>query len=523
MVRVRSAAACPGSHLKVLNVTPDAPLERYQGSQAAMLAMLILVANGLVPEMPDTSVPIGHRKDGTPIYPIAGGDDQALATRIQELTAAILATQAADAGNKASDAGASGAAQDAIVQSILSRLTQAGRSKAASIGDGSGVDAPVMFGGGTHPMLKAALGEKYVPGALVTALANARSTDITEQMAGKAMLDTMGLRYQEAPEVAGKATLGTTGATGGYVLPNNLVDEVAKPNVGFIDWPTILTTRDNVAVRGVDAPYRLGPPTRMTAQDWGQTKENVDETYGSYSSTLVTFARIYDVAKQYLRISAGAAEQDVMDELAKAAHLTVEYSVLAGPGTGTVGSGDATLGIVTSILATPTWLGYRSAKTGAASNSTVAGSFASALAEMGKLMSARGRFPSVVAVDSATYWTLLAQGSDTAGFWLDPKASGGFTIDASGGLSYWGVPIRHSPNFDAYVVAAGGASKCALAIEGKAFKLYRGSEFRIDSSDVAGTRWDKNLVGFRGEMELGFNAETGVHTGAAQLLTAVIP
>ena len=138
---------------------------------------------------------------------------------------------------------------------------------------------------------------------------------------------------------------------------------------------------------------------------------------------------------------------------------------------------------------------------------------------MCSLMSARSRFPTVVVVDSITYFTVISQGSDTAGFWLDPKANGGFTIDASGGLSYWGVPIRHTPNFNSFT----GTTKAALAIDGTAFKAYRGMELRIESSDTAGNRWDQNLVGFRGEFELGFNGDTSVHVGAAQWMTAVIP
>ena len=48
-------------------------------------------------------------------------------------------------------------------------------------------------------------------------------------------------------------------------------------------------------------------------------------------------------------------------------------------------------------------------------------------------------------------------------------------------------------------------------------------EFRIDSSDVAGTRWDTNLIGFRGEEEIGFNAYPAVFVGAMELITSVIP
>jgi hypothetical protein len=53
--------------------------------------------------------------------------------------------------------------------------------------------------------------------------------------------------------------------------------------------------------------------------------------------------------------------------------------------------------------------------------------------------------------------------------------------------------------------------------------MYRGAEFRIDTTDVAGTRWDFNLLGFRGEAELGFHAGAGVAVGGAQLITGLIP
>ena len=43
--------------------------------------------------------------------------------------------------------------------------------------------------------------------------------------------------------------------------------------------------------------------------------------------------------------------------------------------------------------------------------------------------------------------------------------------------------------------------------------IYIGSEFRIDVSSEAGTRFDQNITGFRGEEEFGFNAEPYVRTG----------
>lgn len=486
----------------------ETPLERYAGDVSGRALLMTLIASGLVsPEAVGLLKPIGFTKAGKPIYPMAGGDATGtLPDKIEALTAELGKLIAQREGK----------AGPLDPRNVLATVRQP--SMAAAIGDGSSSKGSQLVRQ-EHPWLKATLGAQYEPGAFLTSVWQAGSKDASEQTAGKARLHDLGIGFADAPSEAGKATLGTTNAGGGYVLPNNLVDRVAKPRVGAIDWEQEITFRDGVAVRGVDQPYRTGAPSRFLAQDWGATKDNVDEVYGSYTAGLVTFARIYDVGKQYLRFSAGAAEADVMDELNKGAKLAVEFSILAGPGTGTTGSGDSTTGIVTALLATPTWLGYRSAKTGAAAINTIAGSFASAIAEMCSLMAVRARFPTVIVVDSLTYFAVITQGSDTAGFWLDPKASGGFTIDASGGLSFWGVPIRHTPNFNSFA----GSTKAALAIDGAAFKAYRGMELRIEASDTAGTRWDKNLVGFRGEFELGFNADTAVHVGAAQLMTAVIP
>jgi HK97 family phage major capsid protein len=163
-------------------------------------------------------------------------------------------------------------------------------------------------------------------------------------MRGKAALSEIGARYDDMPELS-KATLGTTGPTGGYVLPNNLVATLVKPAVTGFSYANLVTVRTGVNVRGVDQPFRTGAPSRATFQDWGSTKENVSEAYGSYTATLGTLARIYDVGKQYLRFSAGAAEQDVIDELTKAMRLGENFYVLAGAGTGSVGSGDPTYGI----------------------------------------------------------------------------------------------------------------------------------------------------------------------------------
>lgn len=538
-------------------------MTRYQGSVEGMAVyMTVWMALAAV-----GAVPIGHTRKGTPIYPMAGGDgtgdlNARLDTLIGELrrvtdtrNEANPAAKAADGGRyanaldgsadlaaklveaetqlaalKAKDAEA---ARKAEIQEAVREAMHASRtpSIAAALGAGGGAPGATttrfkpgqQFAGKASPMLDAAFRD-YQPGEVLHAIMGFKGQlsdggiDLDQLSASKAKLEELGMIWMGVPDQS-KATLGTTGATGGYVLPNNLVDTVVKPATQRAVLQNLVTVINGVAVRGVDQPYRLGAPTRMTFQDWGATKENVNETYGSYTANLGTIARVMDIAKQYARFSAGAAEADVMDELAKAAILAENYYMVAGAGTGGTGTGDPTVGVYTSLNATPAFLGYKGAKTGAASNSTVAGSAASAFAELFGLLAARNREASAVLVDSTTYWTMIAQGSDAAGFWVSPGGGPtGFTRTESGGLAFWGVPIYYDTN-----LGTNAATKIAIAAEWNAFKLYRGMEFRIDSSDVAGDRWDKNLIGFRGEEEIGFNAETPVHVGAAQLMTAVIP
>lgn len=81
------------------------------------------------------------------------------------------------------------------------------------------------------------------------------------------------------------------------------------------------------------------------------------------------------------------------------------------------------------------------------------------------------------------------------------------------------MPLLWDPNFNTNT----GTTKRAIALDGDAFTLYRGMEFRIDSSEQADNRWDQNLIGFRGDEEIGFRGDVGVNVGAAQLITALIP
>ncbi len=371
------------------------------------------------------------------------------------------------------------------------------------------------FDQAVHPALKASLGPNYRPGELLSGIIEMGTHDGDRQV-GKATLAKLGLAYMAAPE--GKATLGTTGATGGYVLPNNLVATLEKPNVQeavYTGTAPLVTVIPGVMVRGIDQPYRTGAPTRLTSTNWGVAKNNRDEAYGSYTATLGTFAAIYDQGKQYARFSAGAAEMDVIDELSKAAKLGENYAVVAGPGTGsaTPGVNDPTKGLYTSLLGNV----YTTAHT--ASSSTVAGSAAAALAKAFSALASRSRTPSAAVMDAVSYWTLFSQGSDSAGFWMSDLLGAGFTIGQNGELRWRGVPVFYDANFDTNT----STTKAAIVGDWKALKFYRGMEFRIDSSDIAGSRWDDNLIGYRGEEEYGVNADTAVAVGAFQLITGIIP
>jgi HK97 family phage major capsid protein len=374
-------------------------------------------------------------------------------------------------------------------------------------------------------------------GTFLRAIWLSRSTEFEQQQWAKAVLAGFGVERAELPTVSAgylrdpetaKATLGATGATGGYVLPNNLVDGVIKPKVAQAIYADMVTERGGINVRGVDQPYRTGAPTRMAFSDWGTSKENLNEAYGSYTSILGTMARIYDVGKQYLRFSAGLAEQDVMDELAKARVLGENYYIIAGAGTGTYGSGDPTMGVYTALLAGNT--SYTTAFAGA-SAATVAGSAAAAIAAGLKAMVARSQIPTACVVDAVTYFSILSEGSDNAGFFIGstPMAGGpalsnaamaaGFRPLQNGGVSIFEIPLLWDPNLTTNT----GAAKIGILADWAQFRLFRGTEFRVDTSDQAGTRWDQNLVGFRGEQEIGFHAGPGVSVGCAQLITGIVP
>lgn len=429
---------------------------------------------------------------------------------------------------------------DAAVKAALRNVRTP--SLAAAIGAGPSVPddgGRFIKGRGLepNPVMKAAFRD-YVAGEFITGLLNIHGNP-DEYQIGKAMLADLGVRFGGIPDDSTsynfvdsgnveKATLGTTGATGGYVLPNNLVDTLIKPATQRAVLQNLVTVRNGVNVRGVDMPFRLGAPSRMTFQDWGTTKTNLNESYGSYTAYLGTLGAIYDISKQYARFSAGSAEQDIIDELSKAAILAENYYMIAGASiTASSGSGDPTYGIYTALNASSSFSTYKEAATTTASSSTWLGSMANVLTQAQGYLAGRNRVAEAHIVDAATYWVSVGQGSDTAGPWAAPMGDGGPTNNGgipgfgrtpSGGLNYWGVPVYYDSNLTTYAT-----SKIVISGEFSVCKLFRGMEFRIDTSDQAGTRWDQNLIGFRGEEEIGFHAGPAVNVGALQLMTAAVP
>ncbi len=498
---------------------------------------------------------IGKLADRVDDSPDDGGRKAAAMDGLSELTKRVVAAEEKAEQKHEKDAKAAEQARiNDIVQDAVKAALKGVRapSLAETIGQGkpiTGQQARMIAKSeiGTSPVLKAIFSD-YRAGEVFDAMLDRKGVsrdnpldlDVSLMERGKAELFDLGLSrmsvgdksvsYAESYDGKGgldpndpsggfsKATTGASGSTGGYVLPNNLVDTLVKPATQRAVYQNLVTVRNGVNVRGVDQPFRLGAPARMTFQDWNTSKENVNETYGSYTANLGTLARVMDITKQYARFSAGAAEADVMDELTKAAILGENYSMAVGAGTGSVGTGDPTTGIYTALSAVGQ-VAYKTTFSGA-SNSTIAGSFATALTQINGALATRSRENQAVVVDAVTYWTVISQGSDAAGFWVSPtQGPTGFTRTESGGLAFWGTPIYYDANFN----SNSSTTKVAIAGEWDKLKLYRGLEFRIDSSDVAGTRWDYNLIGFRGEEEIGFNALTAVATGAMQYATAVIP
>ena len=343
-------------------------------------------------------------------------------------------------------------------------------------------------------------------GRFITALAASRSRDAAEQQAAKATLEGM-TRYVSQDDVArvAKATVGSSDATGGWIVPNALVADLVKP-AGYENiYRQLLSVQPGISAGTVDVPFRSSRPARAVVAGPGTLKENVDLAYNGYTATMHTLARIYDVGNQFLRHSAGAAERDVLGELNTALDLGEAWYVINGTGSG------EPYGLLTALASAPSTFTTSHSPT----TSTVAGSVAAAIAKAAGALATRGRRAEAAVISGTALAEMMVDGSDTAGFFLSgisgPQQLRGF---APGTLvSPWGIPVLVDQQF---------ASDDLIVGEWSALAMYLGQERRIDSSDQAGTRWDYNLTGFRGEEEMGLDARPAAYAGAFQYVADVL-
>ena len=379
-------------------------------------------------------------------------------------------------------------------QTKLEALLAASRSqsKAGLIGAGAGASA---FADPT-----------YAAGAFIGALTDLRSGDPEQFAKAKATLNDI-TSYQES---WGKATLGTSDATGGWVIPNAIVEDIIKPATFRNPYRELMTVVPGVTSAAVDQPFRSAAPARAVIAAAGATKENVDLTYNGYTVTMYTLARIHDIGNQFLRTSRGAAERDVMQELATAFALGEAFYIREGTGS------SQPFGYTSALTNGPAT--FRSPFT--ASASTLAGSILTAIATAAGALAGRGRTPTGAVLAATTYWTMASQGLDGTGFFYAP-ANGPRDIRPGTLLTPWGLPVFPDAAADNEGTAA--VIDNLVVAEWTNFKVYFGDAYRVDSSSVAGTRWDTNVTGFRGEEEMGFDARPAVYSGSAQMITDVLP
>jgi HK97 family phage major capsid protein len=337
-------------------------------------------------------------------------------------------------------------------------------------------------------------------GAWLAAIANARSSDATQQASGKAALEFMESRYVDADAM--KATLGTSGAVGGFIMPNAMVDRLITISTAANIYRQIIPVVSGVNAPAINIPVEASAATRAVVAAWGTLKANEDIGFASYTATFYTLAKIHDVANQLLRYSAGAAEQEVTDRLGKSIGLGEAYYILQGAGT------TEPVGLLTALNTSGNFDTTKSAAT-----TTIATSIAGTIISGIKALAKRAVAPTAIVLDPTSYWTAMTEATTSfavlgslAGQAVAPLSVSG----VDGSLRLFGLPLLSDANMPVNTGIVGDYS---------AARLYVGSGYRVDTSSEAGTRWDQNLTGFRGEEEIAFCGTPYVVAGKFQRLT----
>lgn len=114
------------------------------------------------------------------------------------------------------------------------------------------------------------------------------------------------------------------------------------------------------------------------------------------------------------------------------------------------------------------------------------------------------------------WWELAVEtlGSSGSGGWALAPGDGPQVNASRRSFPLWGVPVfRDNSTF----LTTG----TALIAAWSDIDLFFGDTYRIDVSTEAGTRWDRNITGFRAEEEIAFNADPYVLTGKVQRVTGL--
>jgi HK97 family phage major capsid protein len=331
------------------------------------------------------------------------------------------------------------------------------------------------------------------------AIADARSSDATLQASGKAALSLMGSEWLEADPA--KATLGTSGSAGSYIMPNAVVDRLVSISTPLNIYRALIPVVSGVATPSVAIPVEAAIATRAVVAAWGTLKSNQDITFAQYTATFYTLAKIHDVANQLLRYSAGAAEADVMERLGKSFALAEAYYVLQGAGT------TEPTGILTALNTSGA---YDTNK--AAATTTVATSIAGTVISGLKAMALRAVQPTGIVLDPTSYWSAFSEATTSFAVLgsLAGQAVSPMSLAGDGSPRLYGLPLFADPNMPL---------NTGLLADFRSMKLYTGLGYRVDTSSEAGNRFDYNLTGFRAEEEIAFNATPYVVAGKAQRLT----
>ena len=346
----------------------------------------------------------------------------------------------------------------------------------------------------------------YQAGDFIGSLIDMASRDPEVYSAAKARLQ----QITSFESNVAKAATGATDATGGWIIPNAIVDELIVPAAAASPYRQVMTVVTGVTAPAIDLPFRSARRTAAAVIPFGTEKTNVDLAYNGYTATMYTLAKIHDIGNQFLRQSRGAAERDVIAELAAAfAQGEADY---IREGTGS----SQPYGYMTALTNSPAT--FTSSFT--ASATTLAGSIANAIATAAGAVAARGGNPNGAVMSAAAYWTMVAQGTDTAGFFFAP-ANGPTGIRPGTLVTAFGLPVF--PDATADIKGTAAITDNLVVADWSKFKLFFGQAYRVDTSDMAGTRWDYNVTGFRGEMEMAFDARPAVYAGYAQLVADIIP